>query len=72
MIRAIDVSGLPDPVVEAIESLIEEYRRQIRSTGVEQPARPIGWLKGQWEVPESFFEPLPDDLLKAFGDSANE
>lgn len=28
--------------------------------------RPIGLAKGQFEVPESFFEPLPDDLLDAF------
>jgi antitoxin (DNA-binding transcriptional repressor) of toxin-antitoxin stability system len=26
----------------------------------------IGVAKGQFVVPESFFEPLPDDLLKAF------
>jgi len=29
--------------------------------------RPIGLAKGQFEVPESFFEPLPDNLLDAFG-----
>jgi antitoxin (DNA-binding transcriptional repressor) of toxin-antitoxin stability system len=29
--------------------------------------RPVGLAKGQFEVPESFFEPLPDDLLDAFG-----
>jgi len=28
--------------------------------------RPIGLFKGELEVPESFFEPLPDDLLEAF------
>ncbi|MEN6438760.1 MAG: hypothetical protein ABFD97_09265 [Syntrophobacter sp.] len=28
--------------------------------------RPIGLAKGQFEVPESFFEPLPDDFLDAF------
>lgn len=28
--------------------------------------RPIGLARGQLEVPESFFEPLPDDLLGAF------
>ena len=26
----------------------------------------IGLLKGQIEVPDSFFEPLPDELLRAF------
>ena len=29
--------------------------------------RPVGLAKGQFEVPESFFEPLPDYLLDAFG-----
>ena len=33
-----------------------------------QPSGPreLGQLKGQFEVPESFFEPLPEDLLVAF------
>ncbi len=29
--------------------------------------RPIGLAKGQFKIPESFFEPLPGDLLDAFG-----
>jgi prevent-host-death family protein len=28
--------------------------------------RPIGLQRGRLEVPESFFEPLPDDLTDAF------
>ena len=28
--------------------------------------RPIGLCEGQFTVPASFFEPLPDDLQKAF------
>ncbi len=28
--------------------------------------RPIGPLRGQFEVPATFFEPLPEDLLDAF------
>jgi antitoxin (DNA-binding transcriptional repressor) of toxin-antitoxin stability system len=28
--------------------------------------RPIGLARGEFEVPPSFFEPLPDDLLDAF------
>lgn len=28
--------------------------------------RPIGLGKGQFTVPPSFFEPLPDDLLRTF------
>jgi hypothetical protein len=26
----------------------------------------IGVAKGEFEAPDSFFEPLPDELLKAF------
>ena len=28
--------------------------------------RPIGLAKGLFEVPKSFFDPLPDDLLDSF------
>lgn len=36
---------------------------------VEQPRvekRPLGLAKGLFEVPEEFFDPLPEDLLEAF------
>ncbi len=32
---------------------------------LKQP-RPIGLAKGEFEIPESFFDPLPDDLLDLF------
>jgi len=32
----------------------------------ETKPRPIGLARGRFTVPLSFFEPLPDDLLKAF------
>ena len=28
--------------------------------------RPIGLAKGEFEVPKTFFEPLPDNLIQAF------
>ena len=28
--------------------------------------RPVGLLRGRFSVPESFFEPLPDEILAAF------
>jgi len=28
--------------------------------------RKVGFMKGQFSVPESFFEPLPDELMDAF------
>lgn len=30
------------------------------------PSRKPGAFKGMFEVPDSFFEPLPDDVLDAF------
>lgn len=33
---------------------------------VMQGPRPIGLARGSFEVPESFFDPLPDDVLRAF------
>jgi len=38
--------------------------RPVKQPRVER--RPIGLAAGIFEVPESFFEPLPDDLLDAF------
>lgn len=32
-----------------------------------QPRRQFGSLKGQLIVPDSFFDPLPDDELEAWG-----
>ncbi len=28
--------------------------------------RPVGLAKGQFQIPQEFFEPLPDELLDAF------
>jgi antitoxin (DNA-binding transcriptional repressor) of toxin-antitoxin stability system len=38
--------------------------RSIRKKAIRKPR--IGAAKGQFEVPDSFFEPLPDEVLKAF------
>ena len=38
--------------------------RLLRKKAVRKPR--IGAAKGQFVVPDSFFEPLPDDILKAF------
>ena len=66
MTHAIDVSDLPEPLVQAIESLVKTYREKSAGLGTVAEPRPIGWLKGEWELPDSFFEPLPDDLLDLF------
>ena len=38
--------------------------RSLRSKGIRKPR--LGAAKGEFVVPDSFFEPLPDDILKAF------
>lgn len=43
------------PVAE-VRSLRKKAPRKVR----------IGVAKGAFEVPDSFFEPLPDEILKAF------
>jgi hypothetical protein len=67
MCRTIDVSDLPEPVVAAIESMMRTSREKVETAAPQraQP-RPIGWLKGEWELPELFFDPLPHDLLDLF------
>jgi antitoxin (DNA-binding transcriptional repressor) of toxin-antitoxin stability system len=38
--------------------------RSIRQDGTRKPR--LGAAKGKFKVPDSFFEPLPDELLNAF------
>jgi len=38
--------------------------RSLRKKGVRQPR--IGAARGEFVVPDSFFEPLPDEIVKAF------
>ena len=67
MSKTIEVGDLPEPLIEAIESLVNTYRRRVRSEDSgPRGTPPIGWLEGQFEVPDSFFEPLPDDILNDF------
>jgi antitoxin (DNA-binding transcriptional repressor) of toxin-antitoxin stability system len=32
--------------------------------------RPVGFMKGEFTVPPSFFEPLPEEVLRSFDGSA--
>ncbi|MCB1033183.1 MAG: type II toxin-antitoxin system Phd/YefM family antitoxin [Acidobacteria bacterium] len=34
--------------------------------------RPIGLAKGQIQIPDSFFDPLPEELLRAFEGRSEE
>jgi antitoxin (DNA-binding transcriptional repressor) of toxin-antitoxin stability system len=38
--------------------------RSLRKKGLPKPR--IGAARGTFEVPDSFFEPLPDEILRAF------
>ena len=38
--------------------------RSLQKKGVAKP--PIGAVRGAFVVPDSFFEPLPDEILRAF------
>ena len=63
------LSRLIDRAVAGEEIVIARNGRPlVRLTPVgEKPlARKPGALKGLFEVPDSFFEPLPDDVLDAF------
>jgi hypothetical protein len=63
--RSIDISGLPEPVVEAIEAIVRAYRDQMPAAQGQR--REVGWARGQLpELPEAFFEPLPPDVLDMF------
>ncbi len=47
-------------LINSLESTLEQ------PTEVLKEKRPIGLLKGKWELPESFFEPLPVEILDLF------
>ncbi|MBA7704645.1 hypothetical protein ES703_113462 [subsurface metagenome] len=36
------------------------------SPTVPKTRRPVGLAKGQFTIPEAFFEPLPDKIIKSF------
>ena len=58
--------NLPMATVEKFVQRIE--KRLIRKAAIVEfkKPRPIGLAKGEFEVPKSFFEPLPDNLIQAF------
>lgn len=61
--------NVPDNLPMArVQQIINTIEMQLikESTLKAKKKRPIGLAKGQFTVPTSFFEPLPDDLIKAF------
>jgi hypothetical protein len=71
MHKQIDVTGLPDPLIEAIESIVRTYRNAIAPEQERREKRRIGWMRGKLQIPDSFFDPLPDDLLDLFEGKGN-
>ena len=63
-----EIKQIPNEKLAEIYDLIHYFRLGLAQ---EKPTesirqRPIGLAKGQVEIPASFFEPLPDDILDAF------
>jgi hypothetical protein len=58
--------NLPLATVEKFVQRIE--RRLMKKAAIVEfkKPRPIGLAKGEFKVPATFFEPLPDDLIQAF------
>ena len=66
MLQTIDVSDLPEPLVEAIKTIVRTYREEQGIHAV-VGRRSVGWARGVLpELPPTFFEPLPDDLMDLF------
>ncbi len=58
--------NLPLATVEKFVQRIE--KRLIRKATIVEfkKPRPIGLAKGEFEVPKTFFKPLPDELIQVF------
>jgi len=41
---------------------------QAAASAATKPTPRIGWGKGEVEIPDSFFEPMPDEWLKQFNE----
>jgi hypothetical protein len=63
-----EIKQIPIEKLAEVYDLIHYFRlglaQEKLSSAMEK--RPIGLAKGRFEIPESFFEPLPDDMLDAF------
>lgn len=58
--------NLPLAKVEKLIQRIEKRLIKESALVVSKKPRPIGLAKGLFAVPDTFFEPLPDDLMRAF------
>lgn len=63
-----EIKQIPNEKLSEVYDLIHYFRLglvQEQSTDAIRQ-RPIGLAKGELEIPASFFEPLPNDMLNAF------
>ena len=63
-----EIKQIPNEKLAEIYDLIHYFRLGLRQERQTESIsrRPIGLAKGQLEIPASFFEPLPDNILDAF------
>jgi hypothetical protein len=64
-----EIKQIPNNKLAEVYDFLHYFRiglAQAEHTREAPSKRPIGLAKGQFQVPASFFEPLPDDLLDAF------
>jgi len=56
---------LPDSLAnQDVDIIVIPQSRPVANA--DKKKRPIGLLKGKFAVPDSFFDPLPEDILDAF------
>jgi len=62
--------NIPDNLPQAaIQQQLHEFEEKLRQQAKQKVSvtqRPIGLAKNDFQVPASFFEPLPDDILNTF------
>lgn len=62
-----EIKQIPGNKLAELYDLIHYFRLGLASEQeVTHAQRPIGLAKGQFQVPASFFDPLPDEILEGF------
>jgi hypothetical protein len=64
-----EIKQIPSDKLEELYDLVHYFRLGLAyEKQAQSPVtrRPIGLAKGTFQVPPTFFEPLPDEILDAF------
>jgi hypothetical protein len=64
-----EIEQIPEDKLSELYDLIHYFRLGLlheRQAGETPASRPIGLAKGSFQIPSSFFDPLPDEMLDAF------